>query len=148
METLLYLFNSYCLPDYGLSLWNVSDINSKHIFKVFRTAYHNAFKKMSGASILHSSHDVMINCNQLLFEHYLTFLVSRYFKRIFSSRNSLFLLCRPILKKGFLFTSLLNVLSNKYGMDFSDNDLDIIKSRISWVQMNEIRTGVTFPIEN
>ena len=110
LETLLYLFNSYCLPDYGLSLWNVNEVNGKHIFKVFRTAFHNAFKKMSGASTLHSSHDVMSSCNQLLFEHYLVFLISRYFKRIFSSRNSLLLLCRPFFKERIPFHFLLKFI--------------------------------------
>ena len=148
LETLLFLFNSYCLPDYGLPLWNVCDISSKHIFKVFRVAFHNAFKKMTGASILHSSHDVMSNCNQLLFEHYLLFLTCRYFKRVLTSKSSLVLLCRPFLKKGYLFTSLLNLLRYKYEMDFIENDLDVIKSRISWVQLHESRTGVRFPTDN
>ena len=79
LETILFLFNSYCLPDYGLSLWDVSDIGSKHIFKVFRIAFHIAFKKMAGASVFHSSHDVMSSCNQFLLEHFLIFLVCRYF---------------------------------------------------------------------
>ena len=113
LETLLFLFNSYCLPDYGLPLWNIGEIQSKHVFKVFRTAFHNVFKKMAGISIMYSSHDVMSSCNQFLFEHYLSFLISKYFKRIFSSRNSLLLLCRSFLKKGYHFTSLLDVLRNK-----------------------------------
>ena len=148
LETILFLFNSYCLPDYGLPLWNVSEIASKHIFKVFRIAFHNAFKKMTGAYMFHSSHDVMQMCNQFLFEHYSSFLISRYFKRILSLRNSLFILCRPFFKKGYLFTSLLNILKHKYEMDFTENDLDVIKSRISWVQLHENRTGVRFPPES
>ena len=147
LETILFLFNSYCLPDYGLSLWNVSEAGKKHIFKVFRIAYHNAFKKMAGASILHSSHDVLTSCNQFLFEHYLSFLISRYFKRILSSRNSLMMLCRPYLKNGYLFSSLLNILKYRYEIAFAENDLDVIKSRISWVQLHENTTGVRFPDE-
>ena len=95
LETILFLFNSYCLPDYGMSLWDVSDIGSKHIFKVFRIAFHNAFTKMAGASVFHSNHDVMSSCNQFLLEHFLIFLLFRYFKRILSSRNQLMMVCRP-----------------------------------------------------
>ena len=74
LETILILFNSYCLPDYELSLWDVCDVGSKHIFKVFIMASHNAFKKkMARASVFHSSHDVMSSCDQFLFEHFLIF---------------------------------------------------------------------------
>ena len=58
------------------------------------------------------------------------------------------MLCRPFLKKGYLFTSLLSLLRCKYEMDFTENDLDVIKSRISWVQLHENRTGVRFPTES
>ena len=148
LETILFLFNSYCLPDFGLSLWNLSEVESKHMFKVFRIAFHNAFKRMVGVSILHSSHDTLSHCNQFLFEHYVPFLISRYFKRIMSSKNSLLFLSRPMLKNGYLFTSLMNKLGNTYNIGFSENDLDVIKSRISFVQLHEDRTGIRIIPEN
>ena len=79
---MFYLFNSYCLPEYGLALWNIAEQSRAHILKVFRTAFHNAFKRIVGASVYHSSHDVAINCKQLLFEHYIPIVQSRYFKRV------------------------------------------------------------------
>ena len=103
---------------------------------------------MAGASVFHSSHDVMSSCNQFLLEHFLIFLVCRYFKRILSSKNPLMMACRPFFKNGHLFTSLLNVLKHKYEIKSTENDLDIIKSRISSVQLHEHRTGFRFPPES
>ena len=144
IETMFYLSNSYCLPEYGLALWNITDLSKRHIFKVFRRAFHNAFKRISGASFYHSSHDIAVNCKQLLFEHYLTVVRARYFKRAMKSKNSLMTLCRPYLKAGYHMSIFCNTLRETYGIGFMENDLDIIKARISYVQRNEPQTGLAY----
>ena len=146
IETFLYLFNSYCLPDYGLALWNLNEIFSAHIFKVFQVAYHNALKKIVGVPVSFSSHDIAEYCNQLLFQHYIVSLQSRYFKRISKSGNSLVRLCLPFLTLGYDMVSLCSILKEKYTVDLRSNDFDVILARIYRVQKDEIPTGLRFLI--
>ena len=55
VETFIYLFNSYCMPEYGLALWNIGDVLKNHMLKVFKVAYHNTLKKIVGVSTSHSN---------------------------------------------------------------------------------------------
>ena len=48
MNTTLFLFESYCMPVYGLSLWNNKGTFNKAIFKTFETAYSNTQKRIIG----------------------------------------------------------------------------------------------------
>lgn len=144
IETFLYLFNSYCLPDYGLALWNTSEIFSAQIFNVFKVAYHNALKKIVGVPITFSNHDIAEYCNQLLLPHYIVSLQSRYFKRIYRSNNALVRLCRPFLASGMHMVSLNKILKEKYTVDLGMNDFDVVRARISRVQKDETRTGLRF----
>ena len=144
IETFLYLFNSYCLPDYGLALWNLNEILNAHIFKVFQVAYHNALKKIVGVPVAFSNHDIAEYCNQFLFQHYIVSLQSRYFKRIAKSGNSLVRLCLPFLTLGYNVESLSNILKEKYTVDLESNDYDVIRARICRVQKDEIPTGLRF----
>ena len=141
-ETFLYLFNAYCMPDYGLSLWNVGEILKKHMFKVFKVAYHNALKKIIGVPNFYSNHDVANHCNLFLLQHYIIFHQCRYFKRVLKSNNALIKLCLPFLRRGYLMTALNDNLKEKYGIILTECDLDVIKSRISFVQRNEVHSGV------
>ena len=120
IETFIYLFNSYCMPEYGLALWIIRDILKNHMFKVFKVAYHNALKKIVGASTCHSNHDVANYCNQFLFNHYVVFLHSRYFKRVMNPNNSLIKTCLPFLKRGYLLSSLTKTLKENYEISFTD----------------------------
>ena len=45
IDVLLFLFDAYCSPDYGLPLWFLNAIANKQIFKTFEVAYNGAFKK-------------------------------------------------------------------------------------------------------
>ena len=144
VETFIHLFCSYCLPDYGLPLWNSLQILNKHIFNVFCVAYSNALKKILGVSRTYSSHDVADYCGLYLLKHYIAVIQSRYFKRIFKSNNPLIKLCQPYLLKGMHLASFFELLKNRYSVDFRWNELDIIICRISWVQRNETRTGLRF----
>ena len=70
IETFIHLFCSYCLPDYGLALWNSVNVFKKQIYKVFRTAYNNALKRVVGVPLFYSSHDIADYCKLFLFNHY------------------------------------------------------------------------------
>ena len=142
IETFMYLFSAYCLPDYGLALWNGCDVFNQHIFNVFEIAFHRALKRIAGVPAMYSNHDVADYCKQLLFKHYVTFIQCRYFKRIFNSNNRMIKICLPFLMEGYLKNSLTKNLHKTYSVDLNENDLDIIHARISWVQRHELRTGI------
>ena len=73
-NTLLFLFKSYCLPNYGLPLWNSSKIISNRFFKAFVIAFSDAMKKMSKVPRHTSSHNLAKDLHILLFNHYFIFV--------------------------------------------------------------------------
>ena len=96
---------------------------------------------MLGVPIRTSSNAVAELFNQLLFLHYVTFNQVRYFKRILNSYNPLIKLSIFELKNGILYGSIRKRLREVYNCEFKDNDLDVLKARIFWVQNHEPRTG-------
>ena len=138
-EVLLYLFKCYCLPDYGLSLWNSAVIFSKHIFKTFNVGFSNALKKIVGSPISSSSHAAAETCDQLLLIHHVMYIEAIYFKRVFNSDNDILKLCSPYLRKGYLLKAFTETFNEKYECDLWSNSLDCLQSRISWVQRHESR---------
>ena len=141
VEALFFLFNAYCLPDYGLSIWNLGTVLNKQNFLAFEVAYNNALKKMRGVPINTSSHLVANEQDQFLFKHYAIYNQTRYFKRVFNSANILLKIITPQIKEGFLFKSLYLRLRDVYGVDFTSNDLCILRARIFWIQRHEPVTG-------
>ena len=142
IETFLFLFNSYCLPDFGLCLWNTSIIFNKQIFKTFETAFSNALKKIVGAPRYSSSHITANLCNQLLMKHHIAVLQWRYMQRIFKSQNAVMKTCTTHLMSGYLYDSVAKLYSNVYGVELECGGLDVVKARVSWVQNHEERRGV------
>ena len=57
-DVFYFLFRSYCIPDYGLSLWNIEESIKKPIYKSFGVAFSNALKKILCVPISTSSHAV------------------------------------------------------------------------------------------
>ena len=105
LEVLLFLFNSYCSPDYGLPLWDIKAIVNKQIFKTFEVAFNSAFKKMIGTSMATSNHAVANACNILLLNHYFAFIQMRYFKkRVFQPSNSILKMLAFNIKEGYILT--------------------------------------------
>ena len=141
LETFLFLFNAYCMSDYGLSLWNSMSVFSKQFFKTFDVAYSNALKKMKGVPFYTSSHLIANEQNQLLLKHLVTYAQARYFKRIFNTSNILLKILSVFLKDGYLYKSLSQRLCNIYEVDFFLNSTCILKARIYWVQRHEPVTG-------
>ena len=50
-DTLLYFFNSFRLPTYGLEMCDSSTLISKQIFKTFEVPYNNALKRICAAPL-------------------------------------------------------------------------------------------------
>ena len=47
LETIVHLFNAYCIPQYGLSLWNSYNIFNKQYFRRFEIAISLMLRKNS-----------------------------------------------------------------------------------------------------
>ena len=112
-ETKSFLFKSYSMPDYGLSLWNHSKTFHKSVFNVFNVAYNNVLKKIIGAPSYCSSHAAAELCGVLLLNHRVALLQARYFKRILKTNNSLIKTNIPFLKKGFFFPAVTSFFPYK-----------------------------------
>ena len=141
IEVLYFLFTSFCLPDYGLSLWNLWELNSKVVFKTFKVAFSNALKKILNVSMTMSSHGVAEIFSQLLFNPYVILVQIRYFKRIFNSLNPFIKNLKFYIKNGYLYRTLSKSFKETYGCDILSNDLDALRARLLWVQNHEPRTG-------
>ena len=137
MEAFLFLFNSYCVPDYGLSLWNVSNTFSTQFFKSFEIAFGNTLKKMYQVPRSTSSHLIANIFRILLLRHHVLFVQMRYFKRIFNSFNVLIKISSLYIRDGYLYRSLFNMTYGVYNINFASYSIDILKSRVLWVQGHE-----------
>ena len=67
LDVLIFLFNAYCIPEYGLPLWCLDSLIKKQTYKTFEVAYNNAVKRMLGVPISTSSHAAAEACSLLLF---------------------------------------------------------------------------------
>ena len=142
VDVLLFLFDSYCSPEYGIHLWSIKSIVNKQIFKTFEVAYNSAYKKILGATMGTSSHAVANACNVLLFIHHVFFIQMRYFKkRVLQSCNYILKLLSFNIKEGFIFRDLLSAFIDKYECNFTDNEFDSLRARIHWVQRHEPQSG-------
>ena len=142
LTTLIFLFNSYCLPDYGLSVWHIKELINKQAFKSFEVGYSNALKKIVGAPRYSSSHVTADICNQLLLKHHIALLQVRYIKRCMYSDCEVFKLCHSYLKQGYLHESVASYFKDVYSVDIYENELEILKSLVIWVQKHEYRRGI------
>ena len=145
IDVFYFLFKSFCLPDYGLSLWNLNYLKNKSSFKTFNVAFSNALKKILNVPISTSSHTVAEIFNQLLFNHLTVFIQMRYFKRILNSKNPMIKALIYNIKDGYLYKGISNNLTQNYECSLSGNDTNVLKSRLLWVQNHEQRTGRPIP---
>ena len=139
LESLIYLFNSYCLPVYGLCLWNYKDTFNRSVFKTFNVAYNNFLKRIVGAPKYASSHVTAEVCNQPLFKHHVALLQCKYYKRLLRSNNYIIKLNLTFLKQGYFIQHVSSMFQDIYNLDISRNDFDILAARIDWVQKHEDR---------
>ena len=81
-------------------------------------------------------------CNQLLLKHHIALLQVRYIKRCMYSDCEVFKLCHSYLKQGYLHESVASYFKDVYSVDIYENDLEILKSCVIWVQKHEYRRGI------
>ena len=129
------------MPTYGLSLWSNEMLN-KAIFKTFEVAYSNFLKRLINVPIYASTHVSADICGQLLLKHHVALLKVQYFKRIMQSRSTLLRMNLPFLMNGRFIQDLIYSFKDIYDVDITDLNIDIIKSRIIWVQKHEARRGI------
>ena len=139
-STLLFLFNSYCKPNYGLQLWNHRSYFRSCIFKTFEVAYSKVFKRILGVSLFSSSHDAAENCNEFLFKHYIALLQYKYYKWLENLNCSIINLDFAYFKRGYLFNFLYGLFEDRYNVKVTLHDLNILKARVHWIQRHEPRT--------
>lgn len=141
ISTTLFLFESFCIPVYGLSLWNNKDTFNKAIFKTFETAYSNTQKRINGVPTFSSSHITADICNQLLFKHHVALLQAKFYKRLIKSNSLIIRLNLPFLKQGNFVQHVSCLFKKMYNVDISSNDVEVLEARVSWVQKHEQRRG-------
>ena len=141
VDTLLFLFTSYCKPSYGLTLWNNRSSLNRCFFKPLNTAFNNTLKKIINVPLYASNHVVADISGHLLLGHQIALLQSSYYFRLLNSRSFLIRINRPFLKLGYFFKYIQDLFNKKYDVNISCNDPDVIKSRIIWVQKHEARRG-------
>ena len=135
------------MSEYGLTIWNLREIVNKPCFKTFKVAHSNALKKILDVPISTSSHAVVEVFNSLLFQHFVTFIQIRYFKRILKSFNPMLKMLTVNIKNGYLYDGLSKLVKEKYDCDIMLNAVDILRSRIYWVQNHEPHTGQSMTTE-
>ena len=135
--TLLYLFNSFCTPQYGLALWCSKNIFVKQNFRAFHIAFCKSLKKIIGCPLYSSNHVVAEICQQLLLNHRVTQIQTKYLNRLINSKHEIVLINNYFVKHGRLAKHLMEILKQKYHVNLYDNDIDAIISRIQWMQANE-----------
>ena len=134
LDVLAFLFNAYCTPDYGLPLWCLDGLVNRQDFKMFEVAYSNAFKRMVGWPIGTSGHAAAEAAKLLLFKHHFIYIQTKFFKRIWKSANPVIKLLFDDILKGYIFKSLNINFYSKYDCEIRENDTDVLKARIFWVQ--------------
>ena len=144
LETMLFLFQCYCKPDYGLALWNNCKSTKSKIFKTFNVAYNKAMKNMLDAPMYSSSHEAASACKLLLLDHHVSFIQCRYAKRIENSSNCIIKSNMSFLKSGYFFTNIYKCMKERYSINIMHEDIDVINSRINWVQNHEDRRNAIF----
>ena len=96
---------------------------------------------MLGLPIPTSSHAVGDCCNKLLLKPLVVLTQARYFKRVFKLLNPIIRVSAYNLREGYLSKSLFDHFKNVYSTNFALNELDVLTSRLYWVQRHEIHKG-------
>jgi hypothetical protein len=134
------LFKSYCSNFYGSQTWSHIKGCSKHI-KQFEVGYHKAIKKILKVPFYYSNHYVCDFIDFFTFRHKINFDVIQTVHRLLNKP------CTYVFKNINFFHSKSSIVKmanklwyEKYNVTDSaieDNDIDAIKSRISFIQANE-----------
>ena len=85
----LFLFNSYCKPDYDLPLFNHKDTLKSSMLRAFEVANSKAMKQILNVPTYSSNHEVAERCNLMLPKHHLVLTQCRYYTRLVHPANSM-----------------------------------------------------------
>ena len=136
---MIHLFNAYCVPQYGLSLWNSFNIFNKQYFKGFEIGYNNAIKKILQCPKYASSHIAAEICGFLLLKHKVGTIQLKYYHKIINSLNSITFLNNHFLKNGYFCSFIFYNFKRNYNINICRNPLCASVSRVKWVHAHEPR---------
>ena len=105
----------------------------------FEVAYHKFLKRILDVPTYTTNHLVAEICNQFLFEHHIALSQARFYKRITVSPNPLVKVCLPWLKIVSQLSFIKSVFYDKYNVNISKCSLDVLRSRVTWIQIPEPR---------
>ena len=141
-KTMLFLFNSFCSPDFGLALWNSNNSFNRQIYQSFKIAYVKAIKLILRIPHFSSTHFAANKCELLIFKHHTMLNQLRYLCRLNQSKNILIHTYLPFLKSGLFFSHFNKCFFNSYDVRTLDNDIQALVARIWFVQRTEPRSRV------
>ena len=107
------------------------------IFKTFHTAYSKSLKRICGFPDYYSNHFVAVFCSQLLLRQHVNLDQIKFLKRIYMTKNPLFILNNFYLRSGLFTTSVFKNFKSIYNINIFSNNLDAIQSRIFYLQSHE-----------
>ena len=144
IQTILFIFNSFCLPTYGLALWNEHNLTKRSAFRSFETTFSNSLKNICHVPKFASSHVVADLCDTLLLNHIVNKNKLNFYINFNNTRNDIFVLNSAFLRNGLCFNDIFNVFKQKYNVNIDNNDIRALYSRISYIQKNEDRSFCRF----
>ena len=138
LDVKIKLFNTLCLPMYGLSLWSYRR-KAKMCLKQLAVSYHLGLKRLLGYPKYFSNHFVCQELNVLTFEHFLNLQTVKAYFRLINSESYCMIGLRTYMAH---FSSckleLDKVFHDVYEVDdFHNNDYDALLSRAYYVQARE-----------
>ena len=142
---LAFLFKSFCSSFYGIELWH-SVFHTPKKYDRLSICYHKAVKRLSFMNVWDSNHAACQNLGVPIFKHLLSEKSLNCFLGLLSSDSP----CMAEFKNYFRYSSAFSTDLNQlfksvYGINnIHANDLDAIKSRISYVERNEPRSTYCF----
>ena len=142
---LRFLFESHCMSFYGSELWdNMEHCSTK--FKSLSINYHKCIKKLMNKKWYSSNHVACEEANLLIFKHFVNYKLLSFCFNLIDSKSacikpfhSYFYFKSFIVKRvQFLFRTMYDV------NNIFNNDIDALRSRISFIQGREPRSNFTF----
>ena len=80
----------------------------------------------------------------MLFDHHVAFTQARAYKRIQRCMHPMFICNYHWFREGYCMTAIKKLFNEKYKVNVETEDIDILKSRVYFVQNHEERRGVCF----
>ena len=142
IETLSFLFKSYCSSFYASELWFNREKAKKEL-DTLSIVYHKAIKRVVNLSKWDNNHDACCLANLPIFKHFLNNKLINFVFSIINSKSP----CIANLKTYFVRDSFLmkytqEIFTSLYEVEnVLNNDLAALKSRINFVERNETRSN-------